>query len=31
MPWYNDHTLLEALDDFDAPKRPIKLPLRIPL
>lgn len=31
MPWYKGHTLLEALDDFEAPKRPTHLPLRIPL
>lgn len=31
MPWYKGHTLLEALDDFEAPKRATHLPLRVPL
>ena len=31
MPWYKGHTLLESLDDLEAPVRPIHLPLRVPL
>jgi elongation factor 1-alpha len=31
MPWYSGPTLLEALDDFEPPKRPTHLPLRLPL
>jgi elongation factor 1-alpha len=31
MPWYKGPTLLEALDMFDAPEKPIGKPLRIPV
>jgi elongation factor 1-alpha len=31
MSWYSGPTLLEALDDFEPPKRPTHLPLRLPL
>lgn len=31
IPWYTGPTLVEALDNFKVPKRPIKKPLRIPI
>lgn len=31
MDWYSGPTLIEALDGFKAPKRPIKKPLRLPI
>ncbi|OYT42525.1 MAG: translation elongation factor EF-1 subunit alpha [Candidatus Aenigmarchaeota archaeon ex4484_224] len=31
MPWYNGPTLVEALDTFEIPPRPIDKPLRIPI
>jgi elongation factor 1-alpha len=31
MPWYTGPTLIEALDAFKAPKRPVAKPLRLPL
>jgi elongation factor 1-alpha len=31
MKWYKGPTLIEALDSIDPPKRPINLPLRLPL
>jgi elongation factor 1-alpha len=31
MPWYDGPTLLEALDNVSAPKRPTDKPLRVPL
>jgi len=31
MPWYKGPTLLEALDVFEAPEKPIGKPLRIPV
>jgi elongation factor 1-alpha len=31
MPWWKGPTLLEALDNLEAPKRPVDKPLRIPL
>jgi len=31
MPWYDGPTLLEALDNVSAPKRPTDKPLRIPI
>ncbi|MDR4511858.1 MAG: translation elongation factor EF-1 subunit alpha [Nitrososphaeraceae archaeon] len=31
MPWYKGPSLLEALDAFDAPEKPIGKPLRIPI
>jgi elongation factor 1-alpha len=31
MPWYKGPTLLEALDAIEPPKRPVNLPLRLPL
>lgn len=31
MPWYDGPTLLEALDGLSPPKRPVGLPLRIPI
>jgi elongation factor 1-alpha len=31
MPWYNGPTLLEALDTFQEPPKPIDKPLRIPI
>jgi elongation factor 1-alpha len=31
MPWYKGPTLLEALDNVNAPKRPTDKPLRLPL
>ena len=31
MPWYKGPTLLEALDNFNPPKRPSEKPLRLPL
>ena len=31
MPWYKGATLLEALDMFEAPEKPIGKPLRIPV
>ncbi len=31
MPWYKGPTLLEALDMFEAPEKPIGKPLRIPV
>lgn len=31
MPWYNGPTLVEALDEFEPPPRPVDKPLRIPV
>ncbi|XRO75844.1 translation elongation factor EF-1 subunit alpha [Methanocaldococcus sp. 28A] len=31
MPWYKGPTLVEALDKFQPPEKPINLPLRIPI
>ena len=31
MPWYNGPTLLEAINNFEEPEKPIDLPLRIPI
>lgn len=31
MPWYTGPTLMEALDEFEPPPRPIDKPLRIPV
>jgi elongation factor 1-alpha len=31
MTWYKGPTLLEAIDNLPAPKRPTDLPLRLPL
>ena len=31
MPWYNGPTLIEALDTFEEPPKPIDKPLRIPI
>jgi len=31
MPWYKGPTLVEALDEFQVPKRPTDKPLRIPI
>jgi len=31
MKWYTGPTLLEALDEIIAPKRPVDKPLRLPL
>jgi len=31
MPWYKGPTLVEALDTFEIPKRPVDKPLRIPV
>ena len=31
MPWYNGPTLLEQLDNFKEPEKPIDLPLRLPI
>lgn len=31
MPWYKGQTLVEALDSFKEPERPINKPLRLPL
>jgi elongation factor 1-alpha len=31
MPWYKGPTLVQAIDAFEAPKRPVDKPLRIPL
>jgi len=31
MPWYKGPILLDALDNFQAPKRPVDKPLRLPL
>jgi len=31
MPWYKGPTLLEQLDLFEAPKKPVDLPLRMPI
>jgi elongation factor 1-alpha len=31
MPWYNGPTLLEALDTFELPPKPLDKPLRIPV
>jgi len=31
MPWYEGPTLMEALDSFRAPPRPVDLPLRMPV
>jgi len=31
MPWYKGPTLLEALDEFEVPPKPIDKPLRIPV
>lgn len=31
MPWYKGPTLLEALDEFQVPEKPIDKPLRIPV
>ena len=31
MPWYKGPTLLDALDNVNAPKRPLDKPLRLPL
>ncbi|MHA1581570.1 MAG: translation elongation factor EF-1 subunit alpha [Candidatus Baldrarchaeia archaeon] len=31
MPWYDGPTLMEALDQFEVPQKPIDKPLRIPI
>ena len=31
MGWYDGPTLLEALDEFEAPEKPVDLPLRVPI
>jgi len=31
MPWYNGPTLLEQLDNFKEPEKPVDLPLRLPI
>ncbi|MDO8555905.1 MAG: translation elongation factor EF-1 subunit alpha [Nanoarchaeota archaeon] len=31
MPWYTGPTLLEQLDKFEVPEKPVKLPLRMPI
>jgi elongation factor 1-alpha len=31
MPWYNGPTLLEQLDQFKEPEKPVDLPLRLPI
>ena len=31
LDWYDGPTLLEALDDFEAPEKPVDLPLRVPI
>ena len=31
MPWYNGHTLLEAINQMKEPEKPVDLPLRLPL
>ncbi len=31
MPWYNGPTILEQMDKFPAPEKPVDLPLRMPL
>ena len=31
IPWYKGPTLLEALDNVHAPKRPTDKPLRVPV
>ena len=31
MPWYKGPTILEALDQFEVPKKPIDKPLRLPV
>lgn len=31
MPWYDGATLIEALDEFEMPSKPIDKPLRIPI
>ncbi len=31
MPWYKGPTLVEALDKFQPPEKPVNLPLRIPI
>ncbi len=31
MDWYDGPTLLEALDQFEAPEKPVDLPLRVPI
>jgi elongation factor 1-alpha len=31
MPWYKGDTLIQALDNLEAPKRPTEKPLRLPL
>ncbi len=31
LPWYKGNTLLESLDEIEAPKRPTDKPLRLPL
>ncbi len=31
MPWYDGPTLVQALDEFDEPEKPIEKPLRLPV
>ncbi len=31
MPWYNGPTLLEAMNNLEAPEKPTQLPLRLPI
>jgi len=31
LPWYNGHTLIEQLDNFKEPEKPVNLPLRLPI
>ncbi len=31
LDWYDGPSLLEALDDFEAPEKPVDLPLRVPI